>query len=355
MKSKRAHATLAVLAAALLAVPSGIVAAPPSAIPAETLGEDARRKVVENIAATAEQRYVDLAGGRLIAARLRQQLAGGAYDKLADPSAFANALTADMRAVVPDVHLRAVYEPYRPQQTMGRVAIPTASGPVVAPAAYARIDSRSVEEIAASNHGFDKVERLAGNVGYLKLSKLVPLALSQAAATRAMEQLEGSDAVIVDLRGVPGGSPDTVVQLVSYFTGATPVHLMTSINRAANQTEQLDSLAIVPGPRLTGVPLYVLQDRKTASAAEMFAYFVQRQKLGTIVGEKSAGAGHGGNMVPAGFKISFFIPERRITDGPGWERTGIVPDMPTNGAEAFDTAYGDVLRRIRAKSGQPKS
>jgi hypothetical protein len=352
---KLAYALLFAAAAALPAAPRAQSSALSIDKPAAALTADARSKVVETIAATAEQRYVDAAGGRLIAARLRQQLAAGAYNDLADPSAFAKALTTDMRAAVPDVHLRAVYEPNRSQQTASPLIVQAGAPQGMPPAAYARIDSRSVEQIAASNYGFDKVERLAGNVAYLKLSKLVPLALSQEAATKAMKQLAGSDAVIVDLRGVPGGSPDTVVQLVSYFTGAKPVHLMTSVNRAANETEQLSSLPAVPGPRLTGVPLYVLQDRKSASAAEMFSYFVQRQKLGTIVGERSAGAGNGGNMVPVGYKISFFIPERRVTDGPGWERTGITPDIETSGGDAFDKAYAEALQRIATRKSRTKS
>ena len=353
MKLNLAYRLLIAIPVALPAAAIADAVAAPS--PSAALDADARSKIVETIATTAEQRYVDAAGGRLIAASLRQQLAAGAYAGLSDPSAFANALTADMRAAVPDVHLRAVYEPNRSQQTVGPVMVQAGAPGPGAPAAYARIDARSVEQIAATNYGFDKVERLAGNVGYLKLSKLVPLGLAQEAATKAMGQLAGSEAVIIDLRGVPGGSPDTVVQLVSYFTGAKPVHLMTSVNRAANETEQLDSLATVPGSRLTGVPLYVLQDRKSASAAEMFSYFVQRQKLGTIVGERSAGAGNGGNMVPAGFKISFFVPERRVTDGPGWERTGITPDIATNGADALDKAYAEALRRIAATRKRPQS
>ena len=315
----------------------------------------ARRSVVESIATTAEQRYVDADAGRRIAERLRQQLAAGVYDGIGDPRQFAGALTADMRATVPDVHLRAVYEPNRSSQAIVPVMVPAAGAPAGPPGAYGRIDSRSVEQIAATNYGFEKVERLSGNVGYLRLSKLVPLALSQNAATAAMAQLAGSDAVIIDLRGVPGGSPDVVVQLVSYFTGSRPVHLMTSFDRATNDTEQLASLATVPGKRLTGVPLYVLQDAKTASAAEMLSYFVQQQRLGKIVGERSAGAGNGGNMVPVGSKISFFIPERRVTDGPGWERIGIAPDIASSGADALNVAYSRALQEVQARKRKSRA
>jgi len=311
----------------------------------QALDAQARTKIVETMAAAAEQRYVDASGGRKLADKLRQQLASGAYDALSDPKALAEALTSDMQAAVPDVHLRAVHEPNRAERALSPVMVrANASGP----APYARIDSRSTEQIAATNYGFAKVDRLAGNVGYLKLSRLVPLQLSQEAATKAMTALSGSDAVIIDLRGVPGGSPDLVVQLLSYFAGNDPVRLMTTYNRSLDQTDELWSLASVPGPRMSGVPLYVLVDKDSASAAEMLAYFVQRQKLGLVVGERTAGAGNGGNMIPVGSEISLFLPQMRIIDGPGWEGTGVMPDVPAGSSEALDVAHRAALDRIRS-------
>ena len=298
---------------------------------------DSRQKteVIETMAITAEQRYVDAEAGARIAARLRQRLSGGAYDSVSDGKTFAEVLTRDMQQVVSDKHLRAVYEPGRAERGLVRRMMPAgASGP----APYARIDSRSTEQIAATNFGFEKVDRLAGNVGYLKLTRLVPLQLSRDAAERAMTSLGGSEAVVIDLRGVPGGSPDLVVQLVSYFTGAQPVRLMTTYNRATDQTEELWSLTEVAGGRMTGKPLFILQDRNSASAAEMLAYFVQRQKLGLIIGETSSGAGHGGNMIPVGTDISLFLPERRIVDGPGWEGVGVKPDIEVPADKALDEA-----------------
>jgi retinol-binding protein 3 len=302
--------------------------------------------IVETMAKAAEQRYVDAAGGAKIAARLRQRLAAGAYDAIASADGLATALTRDMLDAVPDVHLKAVYEPDRAERGQVRRMVPAGGA---SPAAYARIDRRSDAQIAATNFGFAKVERLGGNIGYLKLTRLVPLQLSRDAALAAMAALNGSDAVILDLRGVPGGSPDLVVQLVSYFAKAEPVRLMTTYNRSMDQTEELWTLASVGGSRLTDVPLYILQDKKTASAAEMLSYFVQRQRLGTVVGETSAGAGHGGNMIPVGSHISFFLPQIRITDGPGWEGTGVAPDIRSSSAEALNVALAAARAEVQAR------
>lgn len=320
--------------------------APDAAVPA-VLGEAERRSVVETIAASMEARYADRAGGAQLAQKLRRRLAAGAYDRLVAPAELAATLTADLRATVQDKHLRVMYEPNRAPTAGRRVVVP-AGGAGGGPPATARVDPRSDAQLARANFGFDRAERLPGNVGYLKLSQFVPLATSEATASAAMAFLGNVDGMIVDLRGVPGGSPDLVARLVSYFTAAEPMTLMTTYMRAMDAREELRTVAQLPSRRLTGKPLFVLIDERTASAAEMFAYFVQRHKLGTLVGATTSGAGLGGAVVPAGSGIYFFLPQIQITDGPGWERAGIVPEIKVAPARALDTANAMILERLAA-------
>ena len=330
--------------------------AAPSALAApKSLTMADRREVVENIATAAAGRYVDPAGGARIAAHIRARLRAGAYDSLSDPIEFSAMLTRDLRAAVPDVHLRAVYEPNRVQPN---VRIP-ANGPNAAlggaagPRSYARIDARGVEQVARTNYGFDAVQRLDGNVGYLKITRFVPLDLSAPTAKAAMDFLANTDAVIVDLRSNIGGSPELVQQIMSYFTGPRPIQLVAHYTRDGNSTNRLMSLAEVPGKRMTGKPLYILTDVHTASSSEMFAYIAQRKQLGTVVGETSSGAGNGGNMIPAGSGISFFVPLSRVVDGPGWEQTGVKPDIAVEADQALDVAYKAALRKLIESASDP--
>ncbi|QPQ55030.1 S41 family peptidase [Allosphingosinicella flava] len=319
-----------------------------------------RKGVVDNIAIAADARYVDPAGGKKIAAHMRAQLAKGAYDRLTDPVEFASALTRDMRAAVADVHLRAVYEPNRAQQTVrmaapaaGAVPQPGQGGGTAGPRSFARIDQRSDEQIARTNYGFDAVQHLDGNVGYLKLNRFVPLAMSEETAKAAMAFLANTDAVIIDLRGNIGGSPDLVRHLMSYFTGPEPMQLLSNYIREGNRSDRMMSLAEVPGRRMTGKPLYVLIDADSASSAEMFAYIAQRKQLGTVFGQKSSGAGNGGNMLPAGSGISVFLPFARITDGPGWEQIGVTPDVAVDPEAAMAAAHKAALQKLIAAATDP--
>ncbi len=347
-----------VLGLGLLSTPAWTQPAPPPPAPAaaqRSLTMAERREVIENIATAAAGRYVDPAGGAKLGAYIRERLRSGAYDAVSDPIEFSSMVTRDLRTAVRDVHLRAVYEPNRVQPN---VRIPTtgrnaALGGAAGPRSYARIDARSVEQVARTNYGFDAVQRLDGNVGYLKITRFVPLDLSTGTAKAAMDFLANTDAVIVDLRSNIGGSPELVQQIMSYFTGPKLIQLVAHYIRDGDQTNRLMSLARVPGKRMTGKPLYVLTDALTASSSEMFAYIAQRKKLGMVVGETSSGAGNGGNMIPAGSGISFFVPLARVVDGPGWEQTGVKPDLPVDPDQALETAYKAALEKLIAGATDP--
>jgi len=112
------------------------------------------------------------------------------------------------------------------------------------------------------------------------------------------------------------------------------------------------SVATVPGPRRTDVPLYVLTSQGTASAAEEFSFVLKNRRRATIVGSRTAGAGHMVNSVPvgSGFVLSFSIT--RVTDAESkkeWERVGVLPDVDVPTEQALDAAYAAALRTITDK------
>jgi C-terminal processing protease CtpA/Prc len=98
--------------------------------------------------------------------------------------------------------------------------------------------------------------------------------------------------------------------------------------------------------QLRQTPLYILIDRNTASAAEMFAYGAQRLGRATIVGETSSGAANGGTRLSVGMGFALFVPEWKVTNGAGWEGTGVKPDVETKAAEALTAARRLALERL---------
>jgi hypothetical protein len=137
--------------------------------------------------------------------------------------------------------------------------------------------------------------------------------------------------------------------LISYFTGAEPVELLRTYNRFTNVTNADSTWRDVPGRRLTDADLWILTNANSASAAEMFAYAVQRIGRGTVVGETTAGAGNGGAKLSVGAGLALFVPSQRIVSGPGYESTGVVPDIATFSDSAPAVAHRSALERLAAK------
>jgi retinol-binding protein 3 len=295
------------------------------AVPADVAGQandsiDARvrAEAVESVAAIMERHYPwpDTAG--MIAAHLRARLQARDYDSIATLDGLAHALSRDVRAINGDLHL----------------GVRTGSPPPL-PAGLPAV-------------GFDRVERLAGNVGYLRMRIIAGSPAAFDAVADALRSLDGTDAVVLDLRGVPGGSAAMANFLISHFT--PPGVASLGVDYPAQGTTRIrHTLATVPGPRRTAVPLYVLVDRRSASAAEDIPFVLQNLGRATIVGERTAGAGRNVARYRAAHGLSVGVSINRVYDpatGREWERVGIEPDIATSSEAALDAALDHALRRV---------
>jgi retinol-binding protein 3 len=306
--------------AALVALAVLVVGLPGDAPGQATNGTDARvrAEAVESVAAIIERHYPwpDTAG--MIAAHLRARLQARDYDSIATLDGLALALTRDVRAINGDLHLGVRAGP-PPSLQPGLPAV-----------------------------GFDRVERLAGNVGYLRMRIIAGSPEAFAAVAEALRSLEGTDAMVLDLRGVPGGSAAMANFLVSHFM--PPGVASLAVDYPAQETTRIrHTLATVPGPRRTAVPLYVLVDRRSASAAEDIPFVLQNRGRATIVGERTAGAGRNVARYEAAHGLSVGVSINRVYDpatGREWERVGIEPDIATSSEAALDTALDHALRRV---------
>jgi hypothetical protein len=300
-------------------------APPPPPAPSGTpLTADAQQAVVDSIGKLLERMHAAPDTGEMIADRLRERLRAGAYASLTAPQAFAAAVTQDMQAVNGDRHLRL---------TTGAPQMP-------APGSGAP---------GSVNQGFERVEMMPGNVGYIKVAgplRQTPAALE--AATGAIRQVAGADAVILDLRGVPGGSAEMVDHIVSHFVApGTP--LVQVYNRSQGTTNVRTALQAVPGPRRLDVPLYVLIDQGSFSAAEALPFILQSLGRATLVGERTRGGGRNNAFIPVGHGLTASITFTRVTDprtGRGWEGVGIQPEVAVASAQALDAAHRHALQRL---------
>jgi predicted negative regulator of RcsB-dependent stress response len=307
------------------------------------LDAGARRAIVETLAVEVEARYCKADVAEQIAAHLRAELAAGAFDGCTTRFALAPALTKALRAVNDDRHF-AVYG--KPE---GRIE-EERSDPL-------RTALRARAEERGRNHGFTRVEILPGNVGLLQLDGFADFAPARDTAAAAMRFLAGVDALIVDVRGNGGGTPEMVQFVCSYFFGER-THLNSLVFRRpeGEHTTEFWTLDELPGPRLVDVPLYVLTSGNTGSAAEEFCYNLQSRDRAILVGQTTGGAANPGGTVPLDERLVAFISDgqaRNPVTGTNWEGVGVVPEVETPAAEALDKALAlaraaaDDFRRFR--------
>ena len=297
-----------------------------------------RAKMVDRVSAALNETYVFPEVAKKMEASLRKKLKAGAYDKVANSAELAEAFTRDLQEVSKDKHLSVGYAPSKPPG-LG------SEGP---PSPEVRENIR--RELAARNFGFEKVERLAGNVGYLDLRGFMGAELAGETAIASMGFLANSDALIIDLRRNGGGHP-SMVQLISSYFFDEPQHLNSFYIRKGNITEQFWTSAHVAGKRMTQVPIYILTSERTFSAAEEFTYNLKNLKRATVVGETTGGGAH---PVRAHFledvRLLVRVPFGRAVNpitGTNWEGTGVTPDVQVPADKALETAHQEALKKLR--------
>jgi C-terminal processing protease CtpA/Prc len=180
-----------------------------------------------------------------------------------------------------------------------------------------------------TNCGFQKVERLSGNIGYVKFDEFADADLCGPTVIAAMNFLGNVDAIIFDLRENGGGEP-AMIALISSYLFDQPTHLNDLWERRDNSTHQYWTLPYVPGKRLEGKPVYVLTSKATFSGAEEFSYNLKNLKRATIVGETTGGGAHpvSGQRIDDHFQIG--VPYARAINPiskSNWEGTGVEPDV----------------------------
>src|SRR5207249_11637120 len=87
------------------------------------------------------------------------------------------------------------------------------------------------------NFGFERVERLPGNVGYLEVRSFgFDPAWIEDVAAAAFTFLANTDALILAVRRIGGRTPGMLARVSSYLFGADPLHLNSLCWRPCHPT-----------------------------------------------------------------------------------------------------------------------
>ncbi len=179
-------------------------------------------------------------------------------------------------------------------------------------------------EVALPNISSSVAEVGGHTLGYVRM-----LSFSEAASVelgRALRKVEreGAEGIVLDLRGNPGGLLDEAVASASLFLPAGEVVVSTK-----SRTEG-DSVHKTTGGTLPRLPLVVLIDRNTASAAEILTAALADDGDATVVGTRSYGKGvfQQEESLANGGALKLTVGEYFTPNGENLARTkGIHPDV----------------------------
>lgn len=168
---------------------------------------------------------------------------------------------------------------------------------------------------------------LENNIGYIEIEKFTEQTDEQFIAELEKLQEQGAQALIFDLRNNPGGQ---LTALVNCLDALLPEGRIISLENKQGKTEEYTSDA-----NEVDLPMAVMINEESYSAAEFFAAALQEYDKAVIVGEQTCGKGYSQQTFPLSgggcLNIStncYYTPKGESLIG-----KGVIPDVQVSLSE----------------------
>ncbi|CAA9386336.1 MAG: interphotoreceptor retinoid-binding protein [uncultured Pyrinomonadaceae bacterium] len=318
-----------------------LIAQQPNTPPDMTIDQATRAQVIESLVKDLNEAYVFPETAKKMEADVRSRMKNKEYDTLTSAREFAQKLTDDLQAISKDKHLRVRFS---------KNAIPVRKDREAPTAEELAEETNYMRRI---NFGFERIERMPGNIGYVDLRGFFHPKDGAETVASAMNFLSNTDALIFDLRQNGGGDPEMVALISSYLFGDKPVHLNSLYWRKGDRTEDFYTKPNLANKKFGDRDVYVLTSNYTFSGAEEFSYNLKNLKRATIVGETTGGGANPGGMFRLSEHFGAFIPTGRAVSPitkTNWEGTGVEPDVKAPKEQALKIAYLMALNKSVEKT-----
>ncbi len=168
-----------------------------------------------------------------------------------------------------------------------------------------------------------------GEVGYIRLANFSNEALPKFERAFLRARKSGSKGIVLDFRGNPGGYLDVMEEIIRHFVREGDMLFYT---QARNSKYNQDSRASTDGDSV-GIPLVILVNGDSASAAEVFSDILQSWGYAKVVGELTFKKG----IAQVSFNLDdgslLHLTVEELFIGPGGKKlngVGVAPDYPVS-------------------------
>ena len=164
-------------------------------------------------------------------------------------------------------------------------------------------------------------EMLDGNIGYIAILNFDQRCASETITAIETLMEQGAESIIFDVRNNPGGYASEMVEVLDYLLPEGDLfRTVDYAGREAVDTSDADCLEI---------PMAVLVNGESYSAAEFFAVALQEYEAAVVVGEKTTGKGYFQNtfQLNDGSAVALSTGKYFTPNGISLEGVGIQPDV----------------------------
>jgi len=283
-------------------------------------------RMIDSIAVLLKDNYIDATMGIKMGDFIKAKHQKGAYKDLTYKE-LGKQLRTHFIEVSDDVHMSAFYREQAPSVQKSLLKI------------------KLGEYGEASNFGYVETKITKDNIGYLKIAHFTNwdyFEQAKIAATRAVNTLQHINALIIDVRDNPGGFEDIVAHFMSHFFEGESFHLQKYYCRYLDYGRSIQTTEDIQGAKLPTLPIYILVNKDTGSAAESLAYMMKHLQRATIIGETTVGAGNGSTYfrVSDNFLVQIATWETiNAVTKTSWEKVGVSPNVETSSEAALDKGF----------------
>ena len=181
----------------------------------------------------------------------------------------------------------------------------------------------------------------SGQIAYIRLNQFNQKTSSELESAIKTARAKKAVGIVLDLRNNPGGLLNSAVDVASQFLNGG---LVVSTK---GRVEKTSGVMYAEQGKANNLPMVVLVNQGSASAAEIVAGAIKDRKRGLLIGNKTFGKGSVQTLFTLPDKAGMYVTIARYSTPSGRiiDHKGLEPDIKVNGEPMTDKAKDKQLQK----------